>query len=660
MVQVVAMDDDGPVAESIKDAKAPRIRVADPKAKLGMGQRALVQLTDGGNAEAMPTAKILKVFAEKGDELVGVVSRQRKSVYVTPANKSARRDLLIPNAAADLEDGDLVKVRMTKTRHHGPAEAEILEVIGHQDDVRAASLLAMAEHEIPMSFGPEVEAEAKAACDTPLDGEDLTHLPLITIDPPDARDHDDAVWATPDPDPKNKGGLIIWSAIADVARYVRPGSALDDRAQDKGISVYFPDRVEPMLPHSLSSDVCSLKPDVERACLAVKLVLDKTGEKRAHSFHRGIMRSRARLSYAQAQAAFDGHPDDAAAPWMDEVLHPLKQAYDLLQLARQRRSPLEIHSPERTIHFDDQGHVDRISPRQQFAAHRLIEDIMILSNVAAAETLEQHHMPLIYRVHDMPGNDKLLNLSEVLGAFGLKWNHKEPPTTKRFNALLAQTKGTPEAEILNEVILRTQSQAIYSSDNIGHYGLALPRYAHFTSPIRRYADVIVHRGLIRALGLGDDGLTDREISRLEQIAEAVTGAERRAVAAERSATDRYLASYLSNKVGAEFTGIAVGVTRHGLFVRLDDIGADGLLPSRALGRQFQFFESHHAFVNAQGQAYRLGDHLEVRLEDAMPLTGGLILTPLSAPSSHVELKSRDFQRQRRDDPGRGFRRRRRR
>jgi ribonuclease R len=425
----------------------------------------------------------------------------------------------------------------------------------------------------------------------------------------------------------------VWVAIADVAAYVRVGSALDREARAKGNSVYFPDRVEPMLPEHLSAGLCSLRQGEPRACLAVRMVFDKQGKKVSHQFVRGLMRSAAKLSYEQAQAAIDGKPDDQTGPLIDSVLKPLWAAYATLKKGRDVRSPLEIDSTERRVIISPEGKVVSIRVRESLEAHKLIEEMMIQANVCAAETLEQRGSPLIYRIHDTPSLEKVQALADFLSTIGVAWSKGEAPRTDRFNRLLAQTREGPHAEIVNEVVLRTQMQAQYNPDNIGHFGLNLMRYAHFTSPIRRYADLIVHRALIRALKLGDDGLRDEEIPRLTDTARHITEAERRAMAAERDATDRYVAAFLAERQGAEFEGRITGVTRFGLFVRLTDTGADGLVPVSSLGSEYFIHDDRaHALVGEEsGDRWPLGMKVEVRLQEATPITGGLIFEMLSNP-----------------------------
>jgi ribonuclease R len=604
----------------------------------GIGDRLLVrfELVEGGEHEA----RVIKRLGESGQKVLGVIRKSNREVRVEPVDKRSRDTLILFDAdARNLSDGDLVLAQAGSggsDRHHGPKRGKLLEVVGREDQPRAASLIAIHTHGIPTGFSAAAEAEADAAQPPTLAGRtDLRDLPLITIDPSDARDHDDAVYAHPDEDPKNPGGWVVWVAIADVAAYVRTGSALDREARDKANSVYFPDRVEPMLPERLSNGLCSLRHGETRACLAVRMVFDKDGRKLNHKFSRGLMRSAAKLAYEQAQTAVDGFPDDVTSPILGPVLRPLWAAYHVMLKGREKRSPLNIESPERKIVLNNEGQVVSITPRASLEAHRLIEEMMIQANVCAAETLEQRRSPLIYRVHDTPSQEKVQNFADFLATLGAAWNKGEAPRTDRFNKLLEQMRGTPHAEIVNEVVLRTQMQAIYSTDNIGHFGLNLDRYAHFTSPIRRYADLIVHRALIRALGLGDDGLTDQDIARMNETAEHITVAERRAMAAERDATDRYVAAFMENRLGATFDGRITGVTRFGLFVRLKETGADGLIPISSLGDEyFVHDEKAHALVGERtGQRWRLGASVEVRLMEATPITGGLRFEMLSEPEA---------------------------
>ena len=640
---VVERDPDGDLYVRLTKAAedAPLVRLAPSRGEAatagapGLGDRLLVRFVrlESGDMEA----RLIKRLGQSAHQVLGVVRKSRREVRVEPVDRRSKESLTLFGAdAARLNDGDLVLAQVSSghNRAYGPKPGRVMEVVGREDDPRAASLIAIHTHGIPTGFSDAAEAEAAAARPPTLAGRtDLLKLPLVTIDPPDARDHDDAVFAEPDPDPKNPDGWIVWVAIADVAAYVPPGSALDREAREKGNSVYFPDRVEPMLPHRLSAGLCSLLEGEPRACMAVRMVFDRNGRKREHQFVRGLMRSAAKLSYEQAQTAIDGNPDEATGPLMQRVLTPLWAAYACLQRGREARSPLAIESMERRIQIGPDGHVLSITPRASLEAHKLIEEMMIQANVSAAETLEQKRSPLIYRVHDTPSLEKIQALADFLATIGLPWNKGEAPRTDRFNRLLDQARGGPHAEIVNEVVLRSQMQAIYSPENIGHFGLNLARYAHFTSPIRRYADLIVHRALISALKLGDDGLTDRDLARLGETAELITAAERRGMAAERDATDRYVAAFLSERVGAEFDGRITGVTRFGLFVRLIEVGADGLVPVSSLGDEYFVHDDRaHALVGERtGARWRLGATVRVRLREATPLTGGLLLDMLSDP-----------------------------
>ena len=639
VADVVERDADGEMYVRLVEASpdAPRaLLMPDRKTAApapGMGDRLLVKFQRGEDGWE---ARLVKRLDTSANRVLGVIRKSSRETRVEPVDRRSKDVLVVPSIQADdLRDGDLVLAAIEKGDHrYGPKRGKILETIGREDDPRVASLLAIHAHSVPTGFSETVEREAEDQALPTLKGrEDLREVPFITIDPADARDHDDAVYAQRDEDPKNDGGWIVWVAIADVAAYVRPGAALDREARAKGNSTYFPDRVEPMLPEVLSNGLCSLKAGENRACLAVRMVFDKDGRKTGHRFVRGLMRSHAKLSYEQAQAAIDGETDDVTGPIMEAILYPLWNAYHAMLKGRERRAPLAINSAERRIRMTPEGDIASIEPRASLEAHRLIEEMMIQANVCAAETLEGKKTPLIYRVHEAPSQEKIFNLADFLSTLGLPWNKGEPGTTKRFNKLLDQMRDSPHAEVVNEVVLRTQMQAIYSTENVGHFGLHLDRYAHFTSPIRRYSDLIVHRGLIRALKLGSDGLTDREVAEMTSIAEQVTMTERRSMAAERDAMDRYIAAFLEERVGATFGGRITGVTRFGLFVRLDETGADGLVPVSSLGNEyFTHDDRSHALVGERsGQRYTLGRRVEVKLVEATPVTGGLLFEMLSDP-----------------------------
>jgi len=519
-----------------------------------------------------------------------------------------------------------------------------MAVIGSVASEKAISMIAIHAHEIPHVFPPEVIAEAEAAKPADMEGrEDWRDMDLVTIDPADAKDHDDAIHAEPDSDPDNPGGHIVTVAIADVANYVRSGSALDREALKRGNSVYFPDRVVPMLPERISNDLCSLKENVDRPALAVRMVFSAKGRKLRHSFHRIMMRSSARLAYVQAQAAIDGAPDEKTGPILETVLKPLWAAYRVLAQGRANREPLELDLPERKIRLKEDGTVKDVFVPERLEAHKLIEEFMIQANVAAAETLERAGVPLLYRIHDASSPEKLEALKEFLSTLDIRLAPSGGLRPATFNGILRKVKGQPDAELVNQVILRSQAQAEYSPDNIGHFGLNLKRYAHFTSPIRRYADLIVHRGLIRALKLGDDGLPDGMETRLEAIGADVSAAERRAMLAERDTVDRLIALWLSDQVGARFTGRISGVVKSGLFVRLNDTGADGFVPASTIGDDYYHYDesSHSMSGRTTGETFSLGDRVEVRLVEAAPYAGSLQFELLSEGHYHKRKSSRE-------------------
>ena len=493
-------------------------------------------------------------------------------------------------------------------------------------------MIAIYAHGIPHIFPPSVlKAARRGRTVTLAHREDWRRLPLVTIDPHDAKDHDDAVHAEMDTAPENPGGVIVTVAIADVSWYIRPGSEVDREALKRGNSVYFPDRVVPMLPERISNDLCSLREGEDRPALAVRMVFSREGRKAGHTFHRIMMKSAAKLSYQQAQAAIDGVPDDKTGPLLEPVLKPLWEAYRIMTIGRNRRQPLELNMPERKILLKPDGTVDRVVVPPRLDSHKLIEEMMIQANVAAAETLEQKRQVLVYRVHDAPSLAKQEVLREFLATLSIPMAKGGNMRSNSFNGILAKAEGTPHQTMVNEMVLRSQSQAVYSPDNIGHFGLNLMKYAHFTSPIRRYADLIVHRALVGALHLGPGGLTPDEEGQLEDIAAEISTFERRAMAAERETVDRLIAHHLADRVGQEFEGRVSGVTKAGLFVTLPAYGADGFVPVSTLGTDYFLYDEAHQALSGErtGLGYRLGDSVQVKLVEAVPLAGALRFEILS-------------------------------
>jgi ribonuclease R len=621
----------------------PKIRLHVPRRGRqgeapGVGDRALLRTERLSDADdgILYQGRAIKIIDRAKHRVLGVFRKLPGGGgrLATIDKKSLGRELAIPaGATLDAEEGDLVSVEVSRSGRLGLPTARVKERLGSLATEKAVSLIAIHAHGIPHTFPRVVLHEAEAARPAKLEGrEDWREVPFVTIDPVDAKDHDDAVFARPDSDLKNPGGFILDAAIADVAHYVAPDSALDRDAMVRGNSVYFPDRVVPMLPERISNDLCSLKPGLDRPAIAVRMVIGADGRKREHRFHRVLIRSFAKLHYAQVQAAADGQPDETTEPLLDLVIAPLYAAYTALKRARDQRGPLDLDLPERKILLKPDNTIDRVISPQRLEAHRLIEEFMILANVAAAETLERVGVPLIYRVHDEPALEKLHALREFLATLDILLPKSGALRPDGFNRVLERVKGRDTENLVNEVVLRSQAQAEYAAENYGHFGLNLKRYAHFTSPIRRYADLIVHRALIRALRLGHDGLPASETVRsLGEISARISAAERRAMAAERETVDRLIAHFLADRIGAVFKGRIGGVTRSGLFIKLDDTGADGFIPARTLGDQyFRYDERAHALVgDTSGEAYRLGDAVTVRLVEAAPVAGALRFEMLS-------------------------------
>jgi ribonuclease R len=633
VLEIVGQDPDGELLARPQNWQQPEPppqimivpgREGEPGPAPGIGERVLARLSP---TQEGYDARVIKRIGAAVHRVLGVYREHAGHGRIVPIDRKTRHEFVVDrNDRGAAASNELVLAEPLAGRPSGLPRARVIERLGSMSEPRTISLIAIHEHGIPTEFSHEALAEAEHAA--PADAKrrtDLRDIPLVTIDPEDARDHDDAVWAGADPDPANRGGHIVIVAIADVAHYVLPGSALDAEARKRGNSAYFPDRVVPMLPERLSADLCSLREVEERPCLAVRMIIDATGRKRRHEFLRAVMRSAARLTYAQAQRAFDGSPDQAQRGISRRTLQPLWNAYRVFAEARDRRAPLDLDLPERRVILGADGRVSSIAFRERLESMRLIEEFMVQANVAAAETLEKMRTPLIYRVHERPSLEKLHAFADYLRTIGLSFAKGQVVKPETFNRILAVAKGGPHADVLNDVVLRTQAQAVYAADNIGHFGLNLQRYAHFTSPIRRYADLVVHRALIRALKLGADGLGDSEMTKLAQTAEHISLCERRAMAAERDSTDRYVAAFMEDRVGAVFNSRITGVTRFGLFVRLKETGADGLIPIRTIGEEyFRHDERRHALVGERtGTAYRLGDMVTVRLLEAAPLTGGL-------------------------------------
>ncbi len=633
-------DPDGLIAfpaswNEAEDGERPVVVIETPRnARVvpAPGDRILARISRSEDMPPRYTGKPMKVLDKPRRAQIGIVRLDGDEARLIPVERK-QKEMRIPQGdLGDAKEGDLVEVDVKLSGRLMLPRARVTEVIGNPRTEGAISMIALHNLEIPYRFPDSVVQEAEAVKEADLKGrEDWRHLPFVTIDPATAKDHDDAVYAEPDPDENNKGGHIVYVAIADVAAYVRAGSALDKEAYLRGNSVYFPDRVVPMLPERISNDLCSLREGENRPALAVAMVIDKSGHKKRHSFHRVTMRSAAKLAYGEAQAAIDGTPNDTTGPLLEPVLNPLWTAYRTMAAARDKRGPLDLDLPERRIELNDDGTVARVSIPERLEAHRLIEEMMIAANVCAAETLEKHDTPLLYRVHDEPGREKLSALREFLSSINLGFSKADAVRPNHFNDVLGKARSANKAEQVSEMVLRSQAQAEYSAENFGHFGLNLHRYAHFTSPIRRYADLIVHRALIAALGLGKDGLKPEDAPQLPGVAQHISSTERRAMAAERETSDRLLALYMEDQIGARFEGRIAGVVKSGLFVKLTETGADGFIPASTLGTDYyRFVEEQQALIGERtGERFMLGDAVTVRLLEAAPMAGALRFELLS-------------------------------
>lgn len=611
----------------------------------GLGDRVLARISANEHREGPAyIAKVMKVLSKQAASTMGIFRAETENASqignagqmggrVLPIDKRGKEYSIAADMTGDAKNGDLVEIESLHTSGLGLPRAKIISVIGSMGSEQAITMIAVHERGIPHIFPQDVLDAAEAAEAANMDKrEDWRDVPLITIDPATAKDHDDAVYAEMDTNPANQGGMILYVAIADVSYYIRPDSPMDREARIRGNSVYFPDRVIPMLPERISNDLCSLKEGVDRPALAAKIWFNAEGRKISHSFHRIMMKSAASLSYEQAQNAIDGEPDDQAGAILDSVLKPLWAAYDILKIGRTRRQPLDLDLPERRIILDDKGMVDRIHVPDRLDAHKLIEECMIQANVAAAEALETKRQHLIYRVHEPPSLAKQETLREFLQTLDIPLAKGGNLRANHFNGILAAVKDKPTELMVNQMVLRSQSQAVYSPDNQGHFGLNLRKYAHFTSPIRRYADLIVHRALVGSHGLGKGGLTPDEEEVLDAIAADISDFERRATGAERDTQDRLIAHYLADRIDDEFTGRIAGVTKAGLFVSLPEYGADGFIPISKLGADyFIYHEAQQALIgDRNGLGFRLGDQVDVKLVEAVPLAGALRFDMLSA------------------------------
>ena len=608
------------------DTPAPRLRVRERKrGALGVGDRILARTEEAGQGWIALPMKTLP----RGEELVlGVLRQEPGGMWLQGVEKKERHEFAVSDAGG-AQAGDLVLAE--KAGRPPRITVRVTQVLGDPFAPRSFSLIAIHKLGIPDVFSGETLDEAVRVAGQPLgdDRENLRGLPIVAIDPADARDHDDAVWAAPDDDPANDGGWKAIVAIADVSFYVRPGSSLDREARRRGNSVYFPDRVVPMLPESLSAEMCSLKADVDRAALACHLRIGKDGTLKSWRFTRAVVRIAANLAYEDAQAMIDA-ADQKRAPPGDSgdilsALLPLWACWRALNAAREARAPLDLDLPERRVVLDEQGRILSVAPRERLDAHKLIEDYMIAANVAAAKALEAKKAPVMYRVHEQPSREKIVALKDYLKTFGIDFALGQVIQPRTFNHILDKVADDDARPQIMEQVLRTQTQAYYAPANMGHFGLALGSYGHFTSPIRRYADLLVHRSLVAAYKLGPGGLTEGEAAGMERIGQSISQFERRAMEAERDTIDRYVAAFLSEKVGEVIETRITGVTNFGFFATVEGIGGDGLMPVRDIGGEyFRFDEASRTLTGEQsGTVYASGQKLPLRLAEANPVSGAL-------------------------------------
>ena len=577
--------------------------------------------------------------------IIGVFHRTESRNFVKPTHRKIREEFNIAESdCLNAREGDLVEINPSAPSYpDGFSSAQVVRVLGSLLDPKSMSLIAIHTHNLPTVFSKEALALAEEAQKPVLkDREDLRDIPLVTVDDEDARDFDDAVWAEPDSDLQNAKGWHLIVAIADVSHYVHPQDALDLEALERGNSAYFPDRVVPMLPEALSNELCSLKPQEDRACLAVHLWITQTGKLIRHRFTRGLMRSAERLTYRETQAAIDGLETRLSSDFIQDIIRPLYGAYQALCKGKEKREPLNLDLPEKRIYLNEEGKITHIIPRARFDSHRLIEEFMILANVAAAVALSDQNSLCIYRIHDQPTYEKIEALREFLKGMSLSLPKGQTPLPSLFNHILAKAAQTPYAAAVGEMVLRTQAQAVYSPDNIGHFGLNLPRYAHFTSPIRRYADLLVHRALVATLHLSKKTEFPYNYDSFKEMSVHISMTERRAAQAERETIDRYVSAYLANTQGQIFQGRIVGVTEVALFLRLSESGADGMIPLRLLKQDYFVHDPvHHQLVGRRtGKIYALGDEIKVKLLQADPFKGSLIFEPLEDKISKTFSQSR--------------------
>ncbi|MBY5992304.1 ribonuclease R [Ferrimonas balearica] len=593
------------------------------------GDRVLAQV-DGVDRRGRKEGRIVRIVEPRSTELVCRYFNEDGIGFAVPDDARLSQDILIPeDGRAGAREGQVIVVELVKRPgRHTHGIGRVLEVLGNEMAPGMEIEIALRSHDLPHQFSEALLAETAAIPDEVQEADkvgrkDLRHLPLVTIDGEDARDFDDAVFVKP----KKGGGWRLYVAIADVSHYVRPGSALDGEALARGNSVYFPAQVIPMLPEKLSNGLCSLNPHVDRLCMVAEMTISAAGNLSGYQFYPAVMHSHARLTYTKVAAMLEG--DQGLIEQYAEVfphLEELNRLYLALDHARQERGALVLETEETQFLFNAQRRIERIVPRTRNVAHKMIEECMILANVAAGKFVKKAKGEVLYRVHEGPSEQKLETLRDFLGQQGLHLGGGTEPTPEDVADLLAKTQGRADAELIQTMVLRSMKQAVYSPDNIGHFGLALPSYAHFTSPIRRYPDLVLHRVIRYLLAKQDnpelprqqlqaDGAFGYDTGPLAELGEHCSMTERRADDATRDVSDWLKCEYMLDHVGDTFEAVVSGVTSFGLFVRLKNLHIDGLVHISTLANDYYHFDPvRQALIGeGSGRRYRLGDPVEVKV-----------------------------------------------
>ncbi|SDY41816.1 ribonuclease R [Allochromatium warmingii] len=582
------------------------------------GDRVVVRVA-GRDRRGRLEAAVVEILERNTRSVVGRLYKESGVGFVVPDHKRLTHDIIIPSdRLAGAEQGQIVVADITDqpTQRTQPI-GRIREVLGDHLAPGMETDIAIRAHNLPVEWPAEVLAEiAGLTAEVPEAAKagrvDLRQLPLVTIDGADARDFDDAVYC----ERKPKGWKLL-VCIADVSSYVRPGTALDREAHARGNSVYFPDRVIPMLPEVLSNGLCSLNPHVDRLCMAAELYVNREGQVTRTRFFEAVMRSQARLTYDQVAAMVVEGDGELCERFADILphLHELYQLYQALQAARATRGAIDFDTTETKFLFNQQGRIESVVPLVRNDAHKLIEECMLAANVAAARQFQRKRLPGIYRIHDLPRQEKLNDLREFLAQLALKLPGGEQPTAADYAQLLEQIKERPDRRLIQTVLLRSMQQAMYSAENAGHFGLAFEAYTHFTSPIRRYPDLVVHRLIKHLLAGGTAADLDYTKTELQQAAEWCSGTERRADEATRDAEDWLKCEFMQDKLGEKFDGTITSVNSFGIFVELDAVHVDGLVHITALDNDFYHFDpiGHRLQGERTGTVYRLGDRLRVQV-----------------------------------------------